>query len=413
MMAGSAVRMLLQAVYFILIARSLGPGQYGIFVGAISLIAVLAPFSTWGTGNLLIRNVARRKDSFGDSWGTALFVTCVSGSLLLVVVIAVSHFIFSHRAPLTLILLTGLSDLVLASIVGLASQAYQAFEMLGRTAGVAIVLAGCRAIGALLMVFSISHPNAESWAVLYLISTCISAGYVWFTVCRRLGYPKFSRIISIADVRQGFYFSVGLSSQSVYNNIDKTMLVRLATADAAGIYATAYRIIDLSFQPIAALLYSTYARFFQHGLEGIHGTAKYAKRLLPFAMGYGILAGIALFLSAPLLPLVLGRAYVGADDVLRWLSPLIMFRAAHYLLSDALTGANFQGLRSIIQVGIAVFNIALDFWLIPAYSWRGAAWASLASDGLLAIVMYAAVVLLRTSANPIAPADVVQSETMV
>ncbi len=44
---------------------------------------------------------------------------------------------------------------------------------------------------------------------------------------------------------------------------------------------------------------------------------------------------------------------------------------------------------------MAVFNVALNFWLIPAYSWRGAAWASLASDGLLAIGCWIGILVLR------------------
>jgi O-antigen/teichoic acid export membrane protein len=45
----------------------------------------------------------------------------------------------------------------------------------------------------------------------------------------------------------------------------------------------------------------------------------------------------------------------------------------------------------IAQICVATFNVVLNLWLIPAYSWRGAAWSSLASDGALVLAMYAAV----------------------
>jgi O-antigen/teichoic acid export membrane protein len=60
----------------------------------------------------------------------------------------------------------------------------------------------------------------------------------------------------------------------------------------------------------------------------------------------------------------------------------------NYLPADILTGAGLQKLRSIIQLNMAVFNAVINFWLIPLYSWKGAAWASLFSDGFLALILW-------------------------
>jgi O-antigen/teichoic acid export membrane protein len=240
----------------------------------------------------------------------------------------------------------------------------------------------------------IAHPNAVQWSTFYLVTTSISATYALIAVCRRLGLPRLGLGSLTGDLREGFYFSVSLSSQSIYNNIDKTMMVRLATLEAAGVYATAYRVLDVAFQPVSSLLYSTYAKFFQHGALGIRGATRYARRLLPYALAYGAVASTLLFAMAPLLPLVIGKKFVGADEALRWLSPIVLFRVIHYLFSNSLTGANFQGLRCGLQVGVAAVNAILNLWLIPAYSWRGAAWASLVSDGLLAVSVCLATVLL-------------------
>jgi O-antigen/teichoic acid export membrane protein len=45
-------------------------------------------------------------------------------------------------------------------------------------------------------------------------------------------------------------------------------------------------------------------------------------------------------------------------------------------------------------VSVAAINVLLNLWLIPAYSWRGAAWASLLTDGLLAISLWCAIQFL-------------------
>ncbi|HXJ29779.1 MAG TPA: polysaccharide biosynthesis C-terminal domain-containing protein, partial [Gemmatimonadales bacterium] len=82
-------------------------------------------------------------------------------------------------------------------------------------------------------------------------------------------------------------------------------------------------------------------------------------------------------------------------------------RAVHSFAADALTGAGHQELRTAAQVGVAAFNIALNLILIPAYSWVGAAWASLASDGALAVSLWSILIVLARHADDPLPASVV------
>jgi O-antigen/teichoic acid export membrane protein len=391
MLAGSGTRLLIQGVYFVLIARALGPEQYGAFVGVVALVAILAPFAPLGTGQLLVRNVARERETFGYSWGNALWMTSVAGSLLIGLTLLLARYILAATAPLALVLLVACSDLVLAAVVNVGALAFVAVEELHSTARIYVAMSGARAAGALVLIVSVRHPTALSWGFFYFLSSAAAAVYAGTLVCSRLGYPRLSLRRLRSDLIEGFYFSIGLSAQSIYNDIDKTMLVRLATFSAAGVYAAAYRVVDLSFQPISALLSSTFPRFFRRGTEGLVRTRLLVMRFLPFAAAYAILAGILMVLAAPVLPLVLGRGFGLSVEALRWLSPLVLLRAVHYFFSNSLTCADLQGLRSAIQALVAGANVLLNLWLIPGYSWRGAAWASLASDGLLAACMFLAV----------------------
>jgi O-antigen/teichoic acid export membrane protein len=85
---------------------------------------------------------------------------------------------------------------------------------------------------------------------------------------------------------------------------------------------------------------------------------------------------------------------VSTEEALRWLAVLPILKVVHFFLSDALTGAGFQGIRSAIQIGVAIFNVLINLWIIPLYSWRGAAWSSIASDALLAAGIGAAAYVL-------------------
>jgi len=41
-----------------------------------------------------------------------------------------------------------------------------------------------------------------------------------------------------------------------------------------------------------------------------------------------------------------------------------MFKFVHAFLSDALSGAGYQGLKSLIPLGVAVCNVWIDLWII-------------------------------------------------
>src|SRR5271170_3840840 len=83
MFVGQGLRLVLQAAYFIEIARSLGVSNYGAFVGVVALVGIVWPFASVGGSNLLIKNVSRDKNLFPTYWGRALVTTAAFGSLLI------------------------------------------------------------------------------------------------------------------------------------------------------------------------------------------------------------------------------------------------------------------------------------------------------------------------------------------
>jgi len=182
------------------------------------------------------------------------------------------------------------------------------------------------------------------------------------------------------------------------------MLARFSTLNATGIYGAAYRLIDVSFAPVLALLFAAYPNLFREGSSGVASSFSYARPLMLRAMRYGALIACAILLFAGIVPYVLGPEYAETTVALRWLSPLPLLKATHYFLADTLTGAGHQGLRSGIQAGVAVFNVLINLWLIPRYSWLGAAWASIASDALLVCSVGMAVYLLSRASEKLVEA---------
>jgi O-antigen/teichoic acid export membrane protein len=49
---GQGIKLVLQAIYFLLIARSLGPAQYGAFVAITAMTSIISPYMGLGCGRL-------------------------------------------------------------------------------------------------------------------------------------------------------------------------------------------------------------------------------------------------------------------------------------------------------------------------------------------------------------------------
>jgi O-antigen/teichoic acid export membrane protein len=400
MFLGQGLRLVIQGASFVVIARSLGASNYGAFIGAVSLAAIFSPFASMGFGNLLIQNVARDRSLFPQSWGNALLMSVVSGAILLAVVAGVARFALPSSISTALIVVVAVSDILAARITDVACLAFQSLEQMGWTARINVALSVMRLLAATTAARIWVHPTALQWGFLYCTATGICAAFSVVIVTRRFGKPRVDLAKMRSELTEGFHFATGLSAQTIYNDIDKTMLPRLSTLDATGIYAAAYRLIDVAFVPVRSYAWAASPAYFRAGEQGIRSSAAYLKRLLPRAVGYALLVSVVLLASAPLIPRILGPEYARSVEALRWLALIPLMRAIHTLYGDALSTSGHQKVRMICQVLIAVINVLINLIVIPMYSWRGAVWSSLATDFLLLVAIVSALHILCREHNP-------------
>jgi O-antigen/teichoic acid export membrane protein len=389
MLGARILRTGVAALYFALLARSLGVTGYGAFTGACAMAGILAPFASLGSGNLLVQAVAHDRREFPACWGNCLVVTGLSSSVLILLAVLTARFVLPKSVPLTMVLCIAIAELFLARLLDIAGMAFQAIEQLRMTATLTVWLSLSRMAAAAWLLLGYAHATALQWSVLYLVSTLAPALAALCLVQRKIGRPSFAR--HHANFTEGLYFSISLSAQTIYNDIDKVMLARFVGLGPTGIYSAAYRMVDAAFSPVSAVLAASYARFFQHGSEGLRRATAFARRILPRALLYSLASCALIWLAAPYIPLLLGHQFAESVIALRMLSPLLVLRSLHSFAADSLTGAGYQRTRTVIQIAVAVLNILLNLAILPRYSWRGAVWTSLASDAAMALLLWLAV----------------------
>lgn len=386
MLSGHGFQLLGRMGYFVIIAHSLGPTGYGSFVACTAFIGMMSPFASCGTGHVMIKHVARDRNVLATYLGNAILVTLASGMCLTLSALLLRPQVLPHSSTSAMLIAVAIADLFGMEITTICLQAFLALEQGRRFSQLMAFSTGVRLVASIVMVAL--GPTAANWAYLYAASALIAMATGIIAVSRCCARPRFQLNLFVPSVREGFHFATSLASQSVYNDIDKTMLARLSTVEAAAIYAAAYRFIEAAILPIRSVANAAYPEFFRHGMQGVTSGFGFARNILRRSTLYGFGTAAALFVAAGFVPVILGRAYQESAAALQWVCLLPVIKCVHIFLSDTLTGSNYQWQTSSAQIGVAVFNVLINFWLIRAFSWRGAAWSSLATDALLMVLLY-------------------------
>lgn len=400
LLVGQAGRVVLQGAYFVLIARVLGVQGFGAFSGTTALVALIAPFGSLGAVNLMIRHVVRDPRSTAQSLATAMGVTFVAGSVAAAAIVFVAQWVAPRGVPLVSVLLIAVGDLLGARMVEVAGGVFVAHEQMARTAAFPLWLNGGRLLGALALFVGPWPFTILSWSLVYGLTSMSIAFVIMWSAVHHFGWarPHFRQFAM--EWKEGVMFSLSLASQSIYNDIDKAMLARLSTLEATGIYTAAYRVVDMAFVPMRAVLGAAYPRFFKHGEAGLGSALLFTRRVAKPGLLYCLGVSVVLLIFAGVVPVILGNDYARAVGALRALAILPLLKGIHYLAADTLTGAGFQRLRSVGQIAVAVANVALNLVLIPAYGYWGAVIASLFSDGLLAVILWLIIIRLKGRRSP-------------
>lgn len=386
----------LRAASFLLVARALAVAELGIFVSLAAATNLLAPFAGTGAANLLIRDVARDRTLLASRWDKLISAMTLSGAILCVVATLACWFLVAGRLPVWEIAGFAAAELLALRFVHLTELTLQGLGMIHRMAQVSILVNFSRlAISLIFFALPPALRNIHSWLQLYIANAVVVASCAMWWSFRAFGAPHLGRPAGWRDFKEGFWFAVSPFTQIVNNDADKLLLPRLADLSSAGIYGAAYRVLSVAFLPVLSMLTVTYPHFFRKGSGGIRHSIRLAVRALPIALSYSITAGILLYWGAPLVARILGPDYRQTATVIRYLAALPTLKALQYFFADAITGADFQAIRVGLQTAVAILNVGLNLLWIPRHGWMGAVWATLISDGTLAILLIAATATLR------------------
>ncbi len=398
--AGQGLSFVVQGFYFIVLARLLGPRQYGLLAGAAALVTVVSQYSALGAGILFLRYVSSDHSRFRLYWGNILMTVSLLGVLLALGIRLAGRWLVGAQS-VPLLFPIAISDCIFGQISACAGMVFLTFEKMKLSAGLTLLTSISRCVLALAMLVVLGRASAWQWAVASVAVSSLSACLAILTVTRSFGLPLFSPSLFIKRAVEGFVFAISGSTTAVYNDIDKVVLSHAGMDRANGIYSMAYRLVNIGTMPIQSIVGAAFPRFFREGVKGIAATIPLARQLLKRTVVLGIVISAVIFLFAPILPHLVGKSYAESVSALRWLCLIPFFRCFHLSAGDAISGTGHQKYRLFSQSLAASGNLVLNLYLVPRYSWLGAAWASLATDGTLGLMNWVAIIYLAKRSVPV------------
>ncbi len=381
------VKLSLQLISFILLARTLGPESFGVYMAILSFTILLEPFFDLGAYNLVVRDITRHGNT-AAAVGDSLLVS----SLVLplgIVVLFIGHAVLFPSQLLMSVMEVGVSQFIGGRSISLGIGANIGNATISRNAILEIINGSIRLC--VVVVLFLIDGDLSDWIHLQLLHSCLLAVVVftWMKITHGIALSGQGSVFERA--KAGVHFAVANAARNVNTELDKIMIYEYSTVAATGIYAAAVRFAVMSCIPVNALLTAVYRHFFIQGEKGYTFSRAYAAKLVPATASYGGVAGLCLWFLSDYIILLLGDSYEESASAIRFLAFFPIIQSILLPFADALSGAGLQKVRSNGTVISMVLNVTLNFVLIQVYGWRGAVFATLISQSflLLYVVIYA------------------------
>jgi len=377
----------------ILVARYLGPAQFGLFSYATALFALFSILGGVGVGVLVERDLSKhpnfKQEIMGTSfrlmgfgfllglillWGFLLLSENIQSEVFwLLLILSISYFFypfyiinhwFASRSEFKYPSLALMIAIFISSIIKIALVIGGAHLILFAYANVIQVI-----LTAIILIFFYKYKSKLNL-------------FAW-----RFSYTRAKELLS-----QSWMIYLGSFFAVIYLRVDQVMLKWLVGVEEVGIYVVAATLSQALYFLPSAIVNSFFPKLIK--LKENNPT-HFNKRLqqifdLLFVMAFGV-AIVTTLVAEPLITMLFGQVYQDAGHILTihiWVALFIFMNA---LFAKWIVIENVLIFFMLMHAVGALFNVALNYWLIPHYGAVGAAYATLlsyATSSYLLLLLY-------------------------
>ena len=380
-----AIRVTVVAVLTVMIARVLGPTEFGRLTFAQALLAMLVPLAHLGLENVVIRELIRQPEQRFTLLGTVFLTRIIAALTVLfaaVIVVAIVHPV-AGLATTVLVILS--LPFTASSTVDYYSRAIErmVWPAIARLAAFAVY-----GVGSILVLMLNESPNAIAFGALLLLEQAVL--FLLYSVLVSYQAPpqkwRFDLTVLRPLLRDAWPLMLSAFSIMIYMRVDQVMIRFMLGESAAGIYSAAVTICEIWYFIPMMIMQAIFPRIIALKHQSNHYFAlieRVGRNLVLLAFLFAIISTIS---ASEVIGLIYGPTYMTAAPALSvgvWGGVFVALGVAQGPWSIA---ENLQKLALYRTLSGAAANVILNLALIPHLGLTGAAAATCISYAISAFI---------------------------
>ncbi|PIS07812.1 hypothetical protein COT78_01565 [Candidatus Berkelbacteria bacterium CG10_big_fil_rev_8_21_14_0_10_43_13] len=388
-MIGRIIILALSLVSIKLVTNYLGTAGTGYYNTVITYLSFVIVIADLGLFSVTVREVSKNphklKQLFSNIF-TIRFVTALIATFLAILV--------ANKTSYPAEIKNGLVVAALFPIFNLAGSVYDMFFQYKLEMQKVVLAESISKIITVLSILLVVYLHLGYYAIIFTVSLAAILSFLIKAIISRHELPfvfSFEKKIVAQILKMSVPLGLVFIVNNIYFKVDTLILFYFKGAVDVGIYAVAYRVLETTLFAGAYLVSSLkplLSTSIDQDREKAKGAITQASTfLLAIALALTIISSvfshdIVLFLSnSSFLPGAGAMAILG-------LTPIFLFLSG--LFGEILIAKDKKKLLTILSIFILCFNVGLNIYFIPRYSYIGAAATTVISEVVLVCTSFLA-----------------------
>ncbi len=364
------------------ITRYLGRDGFGDYATVLAFFSFFGSLADLGLYSIATREISRvgadEKKIMGNVFSLRLF------SSLTVFLFSPLVFLLPYSHELKIGIIIAAASFVFSASYSVLNGIFQKYLVMDRVAITEL-------IGKVIQLSIIILAVKMDWGFSVIISSLLFYMIFNFVVILILSrkYIRFKIEIDFdywkKFLKESLPMGIAVVITFLYFKTDTIMLSMMQSSSDVGIYNAAYKVIEnITFFPamLIGLILPLTARYIFTDKEKFQNISDKTFKVL-LVLIIPVVIG-ALFLADGIIRLIGGGGFAESANVLRIIIFSLAFIFFGSFFNNVLLAGNLQKKLMIALGFCAVFNISLNFYLIPHYSYLGASYTSVFTEMLVA-----------------------------